>query len=189
MWYYIFVAFIILGSLIFARINSAYHPDLLVKKHIVLKSKKAQLFFISQSNPLDMKIDNRKEYRNKLTVLGLTFYILWLGLLVFSILFLIFGPRTTIEPVEFDDGIFVSALNQAVVLMLALVFLGFEMAFYFLNIIKSPSVNENKVIRVLWIVVIISVFFISFAGIVEAVKIFLNYVETKADLISSEAVH
>ena len=174
MWYYIFMAFIIFGNLIFARINSAYHPALLVKKHIVLKSKKAQLFFISQSNPLEMKIDNRKEYQNKLTVLGLTFYILWLCLLVFSILFLIWGPRTTIEPFEFDDGFFVSALNQVVVLMLALVFLGFEMAFYFLNIIKSPSVNENKVIKALWIVVIISVFFISFAGIVEAVKIFLN---------------
>jgi len=174
MWYYIFVAFIILGGWLFARINSAYHPDLLVKKYIVLKSKKAQLFFISQSNPLEMEIDNRKEYRNKLTVLGLTFYVLWLCLLVFSILFLIFGPQTEMKPIEFDDGFFISTLNQAVVLVLALVFLGFEMAFYFLNIMKSPSVNKNKIIKALWIVVILSVFFMSFVGIVEGVKIFLN---------------
>ena len=174
MWYYIFVAFIIFGGLVFARINSAYHPNLLIKKYIVLKSPKTQKILISQSNPLDIKIDNRKEYRNKLTVLGFVCYILWFCLVVFSILFLICGPQTAIEPFEYDDGFFVATLNQAVVLMSALIFLGFEMGFYFLNIIKSPSVNENKIIKILWIVVIISAFFISIAGSVEAVRTFLN---------------
>lgn len=174
MWYYIFVAFLLLCGFFFARINAAYHHLLLIKTFVTVKSSKLPRLLIMQSNPLDMKGDNRKEYRNRFAVLGLVFYCLWLCLVVFSVVFLIFGPQTAIEPFEFDDGFFVSTLNQAAVFMLSLVFLGYEMSFYFLNIVRSPSVNENKVIRILWYIVVFVMFLTSVAGTVETIKLFYS---------------
>ena len=172
MWYYIVVTFVLLGCLLFARINSAYHPDLLIKKHIVIKRKGLARLLIMESDPRELKIDNKEKYRDKLLILGLICYVLWAVLVIFSVLFLVFGPVTEIEPFEFDDGFFVSALNQAVVFMCTLAFLGFEMAFYFLNILCSPSVNENKFVRVLWYFVVVSVFLISVFAVIETVKLF-----------------
>lgn len=173
MWYYIFLVFILLGCLLLARINSAYHPNLLIKKYVFVKSKKLQKLFIFQSNPLEIKIDNKKDYQDKIVVVGFVSYILWFALVVFSVCFLVLGPRTAIVPFEFDDGFFISALNQAVVFMSSLVFLGFEMSFYFLNIVKSPSINVNKIIQVIWYIVILIIFSMSIAGVVEILKMLL----------------
>lgn len=76
MWYYICLAFLMVGCLIFARMNSAYHPDLLFKRYIRVKSTKLQKALILQTNPCDQKSVNRKQYRNKFLIAGIVSYLL-----------------------------------------------------------------------------------------------------------------
>ena len=136
------------------RINSAYHPDLVIKKHVAVRSKWIQNVCIMKSCPLNIEKENPKEYHNKMTVLGMVSYVLWVVLVLFSAGFLAWGPRTPIEPFEFDDGFFVTTLNCATVFSLILVFMGTEISFFLLNYTKSPEANENRVVHVLlWIIV------------------------------------
>ena len=160
--------------LLTARLNSAYHPDLLFKRHILVRNEKVQKLFIGQSKPGDGTLKNRKEYRNNWSVLGLLFYFMWGFVFAFSILFLCFGPQTPMEALEFDDGFYISALNQIVVFMTNLLLLGVGMSFYCLNILRTSSVKENKIIRSLWLVVVVFLFAICVAGVFEMVKMLCN---------------
>ena len=173
MWYYIYLTFFLLSGLGVARVNSAYHPALLMRGHITVRSPRLQGLLIMQSHPLDIKRDNRQEYRKKLTLLGLACYVLWLCLVVFSVLLLAFGPETPIEPFEFDEGFFVSTLKQAVIFMLTLDFLGLEIAFCFLNFVRAPFIKEHTANKVLWGVIVLAVFLLSVMGVVETVKLLL----------------
>lgn len=76
MWYYICLTFIMLVDLMCARMNSAYHPDLLFKRYIRVKSTKLQKAMILQTNPCDQKSVNRKQYRNKFLISGIVSYLL-----------------------------------------------------------------------------------------------------------------
>lgn len=58
MWYYIIVSFIMIGGVILSWLNSAYHHEML---------------FIWQSDPFGGHNDNKKAYRGKMTILGLSY--------------------------------------------------------------------------------------------------------------------
>ena len=172
MWYYIFIAFIMVGGYIVSRLNSPYHHDMLFKRHINIKSHKWQKLLIWQSDPFGGHHDNKKEYRGKLTIHGICFYIAWIFLLMFSVAFLIWGPETPIEPFEFDDGFVCSTLNKAVVLMSETIFGCFAFAFYSLNIVHCRDVKSNKFVTVLWWLVVITMWVLSIAAVVELIKLF-----------------
>ena len=172
MWYYIFVGFIMIGGIILSRLNSAYHHEMLFKRHITIKNKKLQKLFIWQSDPFGGSNDNKKAYRSKMTIHGICFYIVWALLFVFCIGFLIWGPETPIEPFEFDDGFVCSTLNKGVVLMSAVTFDCFTFAFYALNIVRCRDVKSHKFVTVLWWLFVITMWVLSIMAIVELVKLF-----------------
>lgn len=172
MWYYIFVGFIMIGGIIFSRLNSAYHHEMLFKRHINIKNVKLQKLLILQSDPFGNHNDNLKAYQGKMTIHGICFYIAWALLFIFCIGFLIFGPETPIEPFEFDDGFVCSTLNKAVVLMSQIVFSGFAFAFYSLNIVRCRDVNSNRFVTVLWWLFTIAMWVLSIVAVVELIKLF-----------------
>ena len=118
MWYYIIIGVLLLFGLWIARFNTAYHHDKLFKCHINIKDVRLQKLLIWQSDPFGGHNDNKKAYRGKMTILGLVLYILWLFLLAFSILFLVFGAETSIEPIVLDEIFVIATLNKGVVLLL-----------------------------------------------------------------------
>ena len=172
MWYYIFVGFIMIGGIILSRLNSAYHHEMLFKRHITIKNEKLQKLFIWQSDPFGGSNDNKKAYRGKMTILGLSFYIAWLCVLIFSVIFLILGPEAPIEPIEVKGDIICSTLNKAVVFMLSLIFLGFGFGFYCLNIGHNYVKKQSKILWIVWWVIIVFMFAVSIAAVVELIKIF-----------------
>lgn len=171
MWYYIFISFLLLSGLFITRLNSAYHPDLIFKKHIVINNKKLQKLLIFQSDPTgNTKNKNKAENRNRFLILGIVFYIIWLLILLFSIIFLSFGPQTAIEPFEFDDEFYISTLKQMVVFYVDIIFCGWCISFYCLNIIKSSSIKIHKMVSIIYLMCIIILFAACGAGVFEFIK-------------------
>ena len=172
MWYYIFVGFIMIGGIILSRLNSAYHHEMLFKRRIIIKNTKLQKLLIWQSDPFGGHNDNKKAYRGKMTIHGICFYIAWALVFVFCIGFLIWGPETPIEPFEFDEGFVCSTLNKAVVLMSEIIFGCFAFAFYSLKIVRCRDVKSNRFVSVLWWLVVITMWVLSIAAVVELIKLF-----------------
>ena len=173
MWYYIFMGFIMVCGYIVSRLNTPYHHDMLFKRHINIKNPKLQKLFIWQSDPFGGHNDNQKAYRGKLTIHGICFYIAWAFVLIFSVVFLIWGPTTSIEPIAFEEALVCTTLNKAAVLMLNFVFLGFGFSFYSLNIVRCRDVKINKFVNVLWWLVVIGLWSISIAAVVEFIKLII----------------
>ena len=155
-----------------ARLNSAYHHDMLFKRHISIKNNQWQKLFIWQSDPFGERKDNKKAYQNKMTLLGVVFYIGWFLTLVFSVIFLMWGTTATIEPLEFGEDLICTTLNKAVVLMVNLTFDAWGFSFYCLNIVRCRDVQKNKFVTALWWLVIITMFIISIAAVAETIKLF-----------------
>lgn len=65
MWYYIIVSFIMIGGIILSRLNSAYHHEMLFKRHINIKNEKLQKLLIWQSDPFGGHNDNKKHTEAK----------------------------------------------------------------------------------------------------------------------------
>ncbi len=172
MWYYIVTSFILVGGLLLARLNSAYHHEMLFKRHINIKNPRWQKLLIWQSDPRGGHNNNKKAYRGKMTILGISFYTAWLLVLIFSVAFLIFGPATPIEPIEVKGDIICSTLNKAVVFMLSLIFLGFGFGFYCLNIGHNYIRNQSKALWIVWWVIIVFMFLVSAMGVFELIKLF-----------------
>ena len=170
MWYYIIVSFIMIGDIILSRLNSAYHHEMLFKRHINIRNSKLQKLLIWQSDPFGGHNDNQKAYRGKMTILGLSFYNVWLFVLIFSVIFLILGPATSIDPIKVKGDIICSTLNKAVVFMLSLIFLGFSFGFYCLNI--GHNYVRSKILWIVWWVIILFMFAVSIAAVVELIRLF-----------------
>lgn len=60
MRYYIFFGFMTMIGIVLSRLNSAYHHELLFKRHINIRNEKLQKLFIWQSDPFLGHNDNKK---------------------------------------------------------------------------------------------------------------------------------
>lgn len=169
MWYYIVICFIIIGELLLARLNSTYLPYLLLKRHIDVKDKTWQKILIGQSD-FDTRRDIETAYKGKMTIHGICLYILWFLVLLFSVSFWIWGPATPIDPIEFGNVVTCTTLCNGIVLMANLTFCGFEFAIFSLNIVRCDSVKANRLVTVLWWIVVIVVWAISSCALIETIK-------------------
>ena len=78
--------FLILFSLFLARFLTAYDPKQLIKGYLEIPNETAAKILISQSNPRYGRYKNKKEYRNKMSYLGLSLYIIWFVFIIQTII-------------------------------------------------------------------------------------------------------
>ena len=173
MWYYIIIGVLLLFGLWIARFNTAYHHDKLLKYHINIKDVRLQKLLIWQSDPFGGHNDNKRAYRGKMTILGLVLYILWFFLLAFSILFLVFGAETSIEPIVLDEIFLISTLNKGAVFLLNAAYISSAFGLWGLSIVRSREVAEYKFLTVLWCGFIITMLGLSVAMVIETVTLFI----------------
>ena len=173
MWYYIYISLLCIGNIFLSRLNSAYHPDIILKWHVNIKSKRLAKALIWQSNPFGGTFQNKKEYRSKITILGICSYIAWVALTIFSVCFLLWGPSTPIEPIQFDRGILCSTLNKAVVFISNILLLGFDISFYCLNISRCQDVRKYKAINIIWWFAVVFLFAICVIGVFMMIKLLI----------------
>ncbi len=168
MWYYIVLTFFIFASLLITRLNTPYHPNLLLKKYIIIKNPKIQLLTISKINPEDFNTNIPKKNQNKLLYLGMIFYILWALVFIFTLIMWLVVPDIPTEPFLFDDylGYYISTLNQILPFKLWLTYGMFDISFLSLNIVKcNRDIKEKKVINIIWIITVIFFFALSFIAV------------------------
>ena len=145
-------------SLVFVRMNTTYHPNLIFKKHIVIHRPTLAKLLVANFSPVDEKKDIESQYRNKLLLLGIVFYVLWLALFAFSVVMLFFVPIIPTEPVEIfsDLHLSVSTLNEKFLWFLVLELDSIMFAFWCLNIIKcAHTLTNSKIWRSVWIGLIV----------------------------------
>ena len=124
--------------------------------------------WISYSNPVFARSRNRKEYRNRFLISGVAFHVLWFAVLIFSVLFLCFGPSETTSFSELLPPVF----KDAAVTLVLMVFLGIELFFHMLNISRPVSV-VNRIFRWFYWITLVLVFGICVSGVVLLIYLFV----------------
>ena len=153
---------LLLLVLITARMNTAYHPHLLFKKHIKIKSTFWTKLLISQSDPVT-NAKNKRADKNKLLLPGLVFYCVDFALCGFSVLMLLI-PEVPYKFFEIDTRALYLAgdsVNEVLVCSFFLAAMFVQVCFHFLNTFKYAveRTTAKKTVKVIYILlIIISVF-------------------------------
>lgn len=131
----ILILFLILG----ARINSTYDEKLIFKKHLIIKNPILSKLLIDQSK-VNSTAKNIKANRNKLTLVGLIFYILIIILLMLICYMLLVIPPIQSSPFEINTRliyIYTKTLNQKISVIITIVLFLFEISFFIFNTHKT----------------------------------------------------
>lgn len=115
---------LLLGCIFYARLNSVYHPDLLFKKHIVLKNSRLSKILVSGVIMLDFNKSIKNEHREKMSVAGIILYIVIGISFIFWLICLFLGTE------------FLGSSDSFVVSILFLAFL--------IDLLNSFSVHPDK---------------------------------------------
>ena len=121
-----------------ARALSVYHPHLLWKKYMVIRKTAVAKIFISQSDPVNPNAKNTTENRNKMTYLGLVFYILLLLWAGFTVFMQCIAPISC-EPFIWDSRILyvmANTLNMVLPFLVSVALLFAEAGLLFQNTAK-----------------------------------------------------
>jgi len=132
MWEFpILILLVIFG----ARINSTYDSTLVVKKYFTINNTFLSKLIIGQSK-VNSTAKNLKINRNKITLVGLIFYLLIIILLIFTCIMLFVCPPIESYPFVIDSRflyIYAKTINQKLSVLSALILLSSEILFYFYN--------------------------------------------------------
>ncbi len=168
MLYFLLLGVLVIGALIFTRLNTVYHPKLLFKKHIIVNDDKLQIFLISRVNLEDFKTEAAKEHQNKLLYLGLIEYVIWTLILLFSVAMLFLVPKIPVTSITYSvEGIdfSLSTLNKILPLNLWLSFLSFNISFLLLNVINCNRDIKGKILKTIYVICLVAMFIASFASL------------------------
>lgn len=164
----------------FARVISAYHPNQILNRYIVIKNEKLVPWLISNHNPEDYDElkDNKEENRNKLTLCSLVFYILLGLLIVFSAVMLFVVPEIPCKPFEFEaEFVYFHAdtLNEALPFCLTFNVLSAEITVFILNMynVNKDLQGKKRVMKVICIIIIALLGFAALWLIWETITMFL----------------
>ena len=104
-------------GLLYARLNSAYHPDFLFKKHIILKSNKLSKLLVSDRCMFGFKKHTKNENRDKMSVAGVILYVTSGIAFVFWLISLFLDPEilskaTTLSACNLFLAISIDTINS-----------------------------------------------------------------------------
>lgn len=157
-----FVFFLLIG-IFMARLNTAYHPDLILKGYVEIKNKKLASLLIWGRNSADIKQDNEPEYQSRILWIGVAFYLLLLTVTVCSLILMFFIPRIECEPQMIIESVSFSVrtLNEKISFLLLLELDFAELVFFCLNMTRCETtlgINGSKFLRGLWIGILVFLF-------------------------------
>lgn len=140
------ILFIIVGTLFFARDISGYDNRYNNRKHFVLKNKEIANILLPKSCGWQRCVKRAKSDFNKITYIGVAFYILNILLILLVPVFLFLVPEIKVSPFEIDTHylyISVDTLNQKLPVLFAFLLLAVEIMFEFIYVILQ-SKKQNK---------------------------------------------
>lgn len=73
MGHFFIYLFVVAIAIVFSRLNTMYHPELIVKKYVTVKNRKLSKLLIANTNPDFLKNKDSKSYTDRLLVPGVVF--------------------------------------------------------------------------------------------------------------------
>ena len=141
------VYFVIL--LVFARTLSAYSPSFVFQSTFDLKNKFLYYLLVDRSVTRCVTKSKNKENEQKITLVGVIFYILILIAIVATAVILFALPEVT--GIEFDSGrsgLKGDTHNQFCVSLMVFSLFGAEIAAYLLNTFEVGSSHDRKLTKI-----------------------------------------
>ena len=155
--------------LVFARISTCCDSRISKCKYITVKNNTLAKILIEKESFFDKGKYTLKKDRNKMSIVGLSFY-LCLIFIVVLILFFCLLPKIPCEPFEFDATkmyLYADTLNQKIPIILSIILLCSEFVYFAVSLFRYKKEIEQKWIKTLVVVSSIIIGLVSGAVIVE----------------------
>ena len=158
----LFLFYLLIGWCI-SFFNSAYHPDLLFRKYVTIKSKFWQKILICKMDPTKRGAKSKEEYQDRLLVSGIVFYAITLVFAVGAPLFLIYGPQTLTGEVS-SSGV-PKRLCDVILEYAFLFYIMVTIFFSYINTIHTTrTIGSKGLVTVYYITGVIMILMLVFIG-------------------------
>ena len=155
--------------LVFARISTCYDSRISKCKYITVKNNTLAKILIEKESFFDKGKYTLKKDRNKMSIVGLSFYLCLIFIVVLTLFFCLL-PKIPCEPFEFDATkmyLYADTLNQKIPVILSIILLCSEILYFTVSLFQYKKKIEQKWIKTLVVVSSIIIGLVSGAVIVE----------------------
>ena len=138
-------------SIVFARICTTYDSRSSRGKYITIKNKTLAKLLIEKEHFLDKGKCTLQKDRNKMSIIGLIFYLCNLFIIILTLILLLL-PQIPCEPFEFDASkmyLYADTLNQKIPIILSIILLCSEMLYFTVLLFRCKKEIEQKWIKTL----------------------------------------
>lgn len=137
--------------LVFARISACYDSRISKGKYVTINNNTLARILIEKENFLHKGKYTLKKDRNKMAIVGLTFYLCVIFILILILVFLLL-PEIHCKPFEFDATkmyLYADTLNQKIPIIFTIMLLCAEFIYFAVSLFQFKNEVEQKWIKML----------------------------------------
>lgn len=164
-------------SVIFIRIFAGYDSRKEKGKYIVIKSRILSTLLLDEMDMLE-KTDRLKKDRNKMSILGLIYYLAALIILILSIVLALI-PNIPCEPWAFESAKFIlvaDSLNDKIITVAITLLLSAVWDYLAVSIVKFTKDTKPTWLRIfIWITACLMIFVGSFLSVYMLIDLLIGF--------------
>ena len=164
-------------SVIFIRIFAGYDSRKEKGKYIVIKSRILSTLLLDEMDMLE-KTDRLKKDRNKMSIVGLIYYLVALVVLIISIVFALI-PNIPCEPWAFESAkfvLFADSVNDKIVTVAITLLLAAVFSYLAVSIVKFTKDTKPTWLRIfIWITVCLMILISCFLCVYMIVDLIISF--------------
>ena len=164
-------------SVIFIRGFAGYDSRKKKGKYIVIKSRILSIFLLDEMDMLEKKYHLKKD-RNKMSIVGLIYYLAALVVLIISIVFALI-PNIPCEPWAFESAkfvLFADSLNDKIVTVAITLLLSAVWDYIAVSIVKMTKDTKPTWLKIfIWITACLMIFVGSFPSVYMLIDLLIGF--------------
>lgn len=164
-------------SVIFIRGFAGYDSRKKKGKYIVIKSRILSIFLLDEMDILEKKYHLKKD-RNKMSIVGLIYYLAALVVLIISIVFALI-PNIPCEPWTFESVkfvLFADSLNDKIVTVAITLLLSAVWDYIAVSIVKMTKDTKPTWLKIfIWITACLMIFVGSFLSVYMLIDLLIGF--------------
>ena len=164
-------------SVIFIRGFAGYDSRKKKGKYIVIKSRILSIFLLDEMDMLEKKYHLKKD-RNKMSIVGLIYYLAALVVLIISIVFALI-PNIPCEPWAFESAkfvLFANSLNDKIVTVAITLLLSAVWDYIAVSIVKMTKDTKPTWLKIfIWITACLMIFVGSFPSVYMLIDLLIGF--------------
>lgn len=164
-------------SVIFIRVFAGYDSRKEKGKYIVIKSRILSTLLLDEMDMLE-KTDRLKKDRNKMSIVGLIYYLVALVVLIISIVFALI-PNIPCEPWAFESAkfvLFADSVNDKIVTVAITLLLAAVFSYLAVSIVKFTKDTKPTWLRIfIWITACLMILISCFLCVYMIVDLIISF--------------